>query len=239
MSFPENENGAALVVGGTAGLGWGIARELCRRGHSLVITGRSAERTRALAAELGDGTEGRAADLTKPESLAADLAGLGPISRLCLVASVAAENRVRSFDLTTAVQLVTAKLIGYAEVIHVLLPSLTSDCSVLLVGGHARKQPYDGSTSVTTVNGGVASLVRSLAVELAPIRVNGLHPGPIGDSSFWQTADAAVFAAVAARTLTGKLPTTSAIVEAAVFLLENESVSGVNLDVDSGALLAP
>jgi NAD(P)-dependent dehydrogenase (short-subunit alcohol dehydrogenase family) len=239
MKGVHGDAGAALVVGGTSGLGWALAQALGQRGYGVVITGRSAERALELAAELGGRAEGLALDLTKPESLAAALGEVGPITRLCLVASVSSENRVRSFDVFAGVQLATAKLVGYAEVIHVLLPNLTEDCSVLLVGGHARKQPYDGSTSVTTVNGGVASLVRSLAVELAPIRVNGLHPGPIGDSAFWQAADAAVLAAVSARTLTGTLPKTSAVVGAALFLLENPSVTGVNLDVDSGALLAP
>ena len=49
------------------------------------------------------------------------------------------------------------KLVGYTEVIHVLLPRLRDDSSILIYGGLARDRPYPGSTTVTTVNGGVTA----------------------------------------------------------------------------------
>ncbi len=55
--------------------------------------------------------------------------------------------------------------------------------SILIYGGLARDCPYPGSTTVTTVNGGVTSLVRTLVVELAPTRVNALHPAIVGASA--------------------------------------------------------
>ena len=60
------------------------------------------------------------------------------------------------------------------------------DSSILIYGGLARDRPYPGSTTVTTVNGGVTSLVRTLVVELAPIRVNAIHNGIVGDSPQWR-----------------------------------------------------
>ena len=70
----------------------------------------------------------------------------------------------------------TLKLVGYTEVIHALLPRLGDDASILIFGGLARDRPYPGSTTVTTVNGGVTGLVRTLVVELAPRR--GTHSIP-------------------------------------------------------------
>ena len=55
----------------------------------------------------------------------------------------------------------------------------------MLFGGQAKERPYPGSTTVSTVNGGVVGLVHTLAVELAPIRVNAIHPGIVGDSPYW------------------------------------------------------
>lgn len=46
----------------------------------------------------------------------------------------------------------------------------------LAVCGLAKERPYPGSTTITTINGGVTSMVRTLALELAPLRVNALHP---------------------------------------------------------------
>ena len=47
----------------------------------------------------------------------------------------------------------------------------------MVFGGLAKVRPYPGSTTVTTINAGVDGLVRTLAAELSPIRVNALHPG--------------------------------------------------------------
>ena len=60
---------------------------------------------------------------------------------------------------------------------------MTPDASILLFGGQAFRIPYPGSTTVTTVNGGVDGLVSTMVVELAPSRVNAIHPGIVGDSA--------------------------------------------------------
>jgi NAD(P)-dependent dehydrogenase (short-subunit alcohol dehydrogenase family) len=75
--------------------------------------------------------------------------------------------------------------------------------------------------------------VRTFATELAPIRVNALHPGIVGDSPAWVDA-AAMLESVKARTPTGRLVTMAEVTDAAVFLLENTAVNGVNLAVDGG-----
>ncbi|WP_455908095.1 hypothetical protein [Streptomyces chartreusis] len=58
--------------------------------------------------------------------------------------------------------------------------------SVVLFGGLAKERPYPGSTVVTTFSAGITGLVKTLAVEMAPHRVNALHPGLIGDSPKWR-----------------------------------------------------
>jgi NAD(P)-dependent dehydrogenase (short-subunit alcohol dehydrogenase family) len=77
-------------------------------------------------------------------------------------------------------------------------------------------------------------MITTFAVELAPIRFNAIHPGIVGDSPFWENKP---LDAVVQRTPTGKLATMEDVDDATVFLLENRSVNGVNLYVDSGWLL--
>ena len=77
-------------------------------------------------------------------------------------------------------------------------------------------------------------MIRSLAVELSPIRFNALHPGIVGDSPYWKDKP---LDAVLARTPTKRLVAMADVVDATVFLLENPSVNGVNLYVDGGWLL--
>jgi NAD(P)-dependent dehydrogenase (short-subunit alcohol dehydrogenase family) len=90
---------------------------------------------------------------------------------------------------------------------------------------------------VTTVNGGVWGLVNTLAVELAPVRVNAIHPGVVGDSPYWSVKPQSVLDALVARTPIGRLATMDEIVDASIFLLENGAVNGVNLEVDGGWML--
>jgi len=87
---------------------------------------------------------------------------------------------------------------------------------------------------VSTVNGGVIGMVHTLAVELAPIRVNAIHPGIVGDSPFWTGKP---LDHVISRTPIGRLATMEQVAEATEFLLFNRAVNGVNLPVDGGWLL--
>ncbi|HUI37257.1 MAG TPA: SDR family oxidoreductase, partial [Gaiellaceae bacterium] len=87
---------------------------------------------------------------------------------------------------------------------------------------------------VTTVNGAVTSLVRTFVIELAPRRVNALHPAIVGDSPQWRDMPPERLQALVDRTPIGRLVTMQEIVGASRFLLENRAVNGINLAVDGG-----
>ncbi|HEX6329843.1 MAG TPA: SDR family oxidoreductase [Actinomycetota bacterium] len=226
-------DGDVVVIGGTAGLGLGVARHYAEAGRRVVVTGRDPERSAKTAAELGDRVLGLGFDLAEPESIAAALAGVGRVDRLVLAGMLRDQNLVRDYDIAGALELVTQKLVGYTEVVHTLADRLHDDSSILIFGGLAKERPYPGSATVTTVNHGVDGLVRAMSFELKPIRVNALHPGIIGDSPFWSGKTEAL-EAVKARAATGRWGTMADIVDAAVFLLENRSVAGTELRVDGG-----
>ena len=231
------EQGAVVVVGGTQGLGLEVARHYADQGREVVLSGRERQRADAVAADLGGKARGIALDLAEPELLAERLAGVERVAYLVLAAIERDENKVRSFDLEGATRLATLKLIGYTEVVHQLAPRMDDDGAVVLFGGRAMDRPYPGSTMVSTVNGGVTGLVHSLAVELAPVRCNAVHPGIVGDSPYWSAKGEAALEPVRNRTPGGRLVTMEDVVGAVVFLLENRSVNGVNLAVDGGWLL--
>ncbi len=227
-------DGAVVVVGGTRGMGNALARHYLNAGKDVYITGRDLDRATEVAAELGDRATGIGFDLAKPDTIGPALADVRSVSRLALVAIDRDVNPVREFDIESATNTILMKMVGYVETIHALLPSLSDDSSVVLFGGLAKERPYPGSTTITTVNGGVTSLIRTLAVELAPIRFNAIHPGIVGDTEYWESKPLDGFIS---RTPTGKLATTADVVDATVFLLENQSVNGVNLFVDGGWML--
>lgn len=222
---------SVLIVGGTSGVGRELASHYARRGRSVILTGRDATNAAKVAAEIGGAAQGISLDLTQPRAIAGDLAGLGSVDRVVLAAIDRDTNTVAAYDIEAAIRLVTLKLVGYTEVVHALTDRLTGAASILLFGGMARARPYPGSTTVSSINAGVVGMVRTLSVELAPTRVNSIHPGIIGDSPYW--ADKALDAIVA-NTLTGRLATMAEVVDASVFLLENGGVNGMDLVVDGG-----
>lgn len=223
-----------LIVGGTKGMGLEVARHYASRGDAVVITGRDAAGASVVASELGSMVSGIGFDMGDPFQVGPALAEVGPVSRLVLSAIARDENPAREYKIAAAVELTTMKLVSYVETIHTLLPRLSDSSSVVLFGGRAKDRPYPGSTTVTTINGGVSSMIRTLAVELAPIRFNAIHPGIVGDSPYWKDKP---LDGVVARTPTRRLVTMADVVDATVFLLENQSVNGVNLYVDGGWML--
>ena len=229
--------GSVVVVGGTRGIGLEIARHYAGRGREVVVSGREAARAQAVAKELGGRTLGIGLELALPEGIAAALAEVGHVDHLVLAAIDRDDNTVRDYDIARALRLVTLKLVGYTEVVHQLAGRMDADSSVVVFGGRAKDRPYVGAMTVATVNSGVSGMVRALGVELAPIRVNAIHPGIVGDSPFWSQKPEAVLEGFRSRTPTGRLATMGDVVAAVVFLLENRSVNGVELDVDGGWLM--
>jgi NAD(P)-dependent dehydrogenase (short-subunit alcohol dehydrogenase family) len=225
-----------VIVGGTRGIGRELARAYAERGDDVVVTGRDADRAAEAAADIGGSARGIALDLAEPGAIAGALAGVGPVRHLALVAIDRDANRAKEYDLERALGLVTLKLVGYTETIHALVDRMADDASILMFGGLAKDRPYPGSTTVSTVNGGVTGMVHTLAVELAPIRVNAIHPGIVGDSPMWRDNEQMI-ESVTKRTPLGRPVTMAEIVGAARFLLENGGVNGVNLAVDGGWML--
>jgi NAD(P)-dependent dehydrogenase (short-subunit alcohol dehydrogenase family) len=226
--------GNVVIVGATQGLGRELAQSYADDGRAVVVTGRDQARADAAASVIGGNTRGIGFDLAEPHAIADRLAGVGDVDHLVLAAIERDVNKVGEYDIAGALRLVTLKLVGYTEVIHALMPRLRDDSSILIFGGLARDRPYPGSTTVTTVNGGVTSLVRTLVIELAPTRVNALHPAIVGDSPQWKDMPPERMQALVERTPIGRLVTMGEVVNASRFLLENEAINGINLTVDGG-----
>jgi NAD(P)-dependent dehydrogenase (short-subunit alcohol dehydrogenase family) len=217
-------------------MGREIARHYTEEGWPVVLTGRDAGRAKEVAAQIGGDARGIVLDLAKPVEIAGALEEVGALDHVVIAAIERDANSARDYDIAAATHLVMLKLVGYTEAVHALLPRLSAEASVVLFGGLAKDRPYPGSTTVSTVNGGISGLVHSLAVELAPIRVNAVHPGIVADSPFWSGKTEATDR-VRSRTPAGHNVAMADVVDAVDFLLRNRSVNGVDLYVDGGWLL--
>ena len=225
----------SVIVGGSTGLGRTIAGRLAARGDDVVITSRDAARASEIARDLGPTVRGLAVNLAAPDSIAASLVDIESVDNLVITAIAQSVTTVKDFDTKAAIESITVKLVGYIETVRVLRDRFTPSASVVLFGGLAKDRPYPTSTMVTTFNAGVTGLVKTLAIELAPHRVNAIHPGLVGDSPKWLNADTGF---AESRTPIGRLVTMDEIANATEFLLGNGGVNGVDLNIDGGVLLA-
>ena len=163
-------DGAIVIVGGTRGIGLELVRHYADAGREVVLHGRSDTVADAVK-DVGGKTRGLTFDLAEPHSIGPALADVGAVDRLALVAIDRDQNTIADYDIEKAMHLVTLKLVGYTAVVSALRDRLSNSSSIVLFGGMAKERPYPGSTTVTTVNGGVVGLTRTLVEELKPMRV--------------------------------------------------------------------
>lgn len=227
------DSGAVVVVGGTRAIGLEIVKHYAADGHEIVLTGRDQAHVDDAVKQVEGNVRGLTFDLAHPREIAPALADVGPVKYVVLAAIDRDQNRVAEYDIERALYLVTLKLVGFTEVVHALLDRLDETSSIVLFGGMAKERPYPGSTTVSTVNGGVVGLTRSLVEELKPIRVNAIHPGVVEDSPYWAGKTQAI-ANYTSQTPLGRLAHMDEIVDAVAFLLENGAVNGIDLIVDGG-----
>lgn len=230
-------SGSVVVIGGSSGIGEEVARFYAGKGRKVYVSSRQQTRAGEAAGRIGGDTHGVEVDLSEPQGIAAGLAAIdGPVDYLVITAVLRDDNSVRNFALGGAQALAILKIVGYPETIHQLHDRFTGDSAIVLFGGLAKERPYPGSTTVTSVNGGVEKMVNTLALEIAPVRVNAIHPGIVLDSWYWEGKDA-VREATLERTPTKRPLLTAHVVDAVRFLLENPSMNGVNLNIDGGWML--
>ncbi|MFC8043015.1 SDR family NAD(P)-dependent oxidoreductase [Nocardia sp. NPDC057353] len=224
----------SIIVGGSNGLGRAIAEHRAKQGDRVVVTSRDPARAAAAASEIGGDTIGIAADLAVPDSLVAAFAAVTEVDHLVLTASPLTPMTFAGFDTARAVEAVTVKLVGFAVAVRTLRDRFTPGAAVVLFGGLAKERPYPGSTMVTTFNAGISGLTKTLAIEIAPHRVNSLHPAVVGDSPRWRDVPAPPHVQ---RAPLGRAVTMAEVVDATDFLLRNTGMNGHDLHIDGGLLL--
>jgi NAD(P)-dependent dehydrogenase (short-subunit alcohol dehydrogenase family) len=225
----------SLVIGGASeGVGGVLARKFAGRGDNVIVTSRDSSRAEAAAKEIGGVTRGLAIDLSQPATIAAALETVTEVDNVVITAMESVPVTLADFRIDDAVRSVTIKLVGYAEAVRVLRDRFRPGASVVLFGGLAKERPYPGSTMVTTFNAGLTGLVKTLAAEIAPHRVNAVHPGLIGDSPKWR--DVPGHPHVAATPI-GRLVTMAEVADATDFLLRNTGMNAQDLYIDGGFLI--
>jgi NAD(P)-dependent dehydrogenase (short-subunit alcohol dehydrogenase family) len=230
----------ALVVGGTSGIGLATARQLSAAGARVHIAARGKERLDQLAA-TDPGLTGHQADGANGAEIAAVAQAIGRIDWLVItLAGSEGPGPIADLDLAMLRRAFDAKFWAHLTTIQATLPQLTPDGSITLLGAITAQAGMPGTAGLAALNGAVEALVRPLAVELAPVRVNGVSPGFV-DTPWWSgfpDADRRAYFDQVAATLPARRIGTAADVAAAVVLAATSpNMTGTVIQTDGGARL--
>jgi NAD(P)-dependent dehydrogenase (short-subunit alcohol dehydrogenase family) len=241
MTDIKIEGAEIIIVGGSSGMGLALARRLLAEGARVTIAGRSAERLEAARRELGDPADLKTAvlDLTREKEIAAFFHDCGPIDHIVSTAAdiEGAYQLLPDLQLSAAQRVVESKFYGPLLLAKYGAPCLPPSGTITYTSGVAAYRPTARGSVVAAVNAALEGLVRALAVELAPLRVNAVSPGWV-DTPIWSfvagDAKQATLEAMAKRLPAGRVGRPEDIADAIRFLIGNGFATGTILHVEGG-----
>ena len=245
----------ALITGGNSGIGLATARLFIAEGAEVAITGRDQKRLDEAVAELGPRAHGYRADVTVSEDrkrLFADLPrDFGKLDIVFANAGIAARTPTGATDEAVFESVVHTNLSGAFFTVNSAEPLLNDNGSIVFTGSVHNYMGQAGQAAYAATKGGVVSMARVIAAELAPrkIRVNVVAPGWT-ETPIWKRGPRANASAEESDTISdfyssviplGRWGQPEEIAKAVLFLASDDSsyINAVELVVDGGATGAP
>jgi NAD(P)-dependent dehydrogenase (short-subunit alcohol dehydrogenase family) len=227
-----------LVIGGSSGIGFAVAEAALAEGARVTVASSNGDRVRAAVARLG-GSEGVRLDVTDEAAVRAWFAASDPLDHIVFTAADWAQVDHKPFadiDLAAEARLFGVRFWGALNVAKHGATRVAPGGSITLTNGMAAHRPQKGMPLATAMAGAVEHLVMGLAVELAPVRVNGVCPGAIRTEAWDELPPA--FRRFQEERLAGQLiPRVGELREAAedyLYLMRGTYTTGQTLRVEGG-----
>ncbi len=225
-----------LVIGRGGGIARAVAIAARDAGARVIAAGRDRRALAdAYAGEPAISTE--TVDLTDEATIADLGTRLGTVDHVVSTASARARGRVADLDRDAIRLSFDTKVLGPLMLAKHLAPRMNEGGSFVIFSGVAAAKIAVGTLGVAITNGAADVLARSLALELAPIRVNAISPGVI-DTGAWdalgEQAKADYFADMSARNPARRIGTADDIANAVLFTMTSTFLTGVTLHIDGG-----
>jgi NAD(P)-dependent dehydrogenase (short-subunit alcohol dehydrogenase family) len=238
---------AALITGGTTGIGYATARVLHAEGFGVLLTGRNPETLAEARRTLPEEVAVLRADLRSiadAKRVADELKQrFGKLDLAFLNAGIALMTPLETLDESLFDELFDVNVKGQLFTLQAILPLLGEGSTVVFNSSTAAQRGVPGQSVYSATKGAVNSLVRSLAVELAPkgIRVNAVSPGPVETPAQGKLGMPARQLEAFKKQIVGWLPlgrfgSDEEIARAVAFLASPAAsfITGANIDVDGG-----
>jgi len=227
-----------LVIGGTSGIGLGVARAVLAEGGDVTVASSNPARVESAIAKLGGGS-GVRLDVSSEDEVARFFADSGQWDHIAFTAADWAQVDHVDFsgiDLAAAVHHFTIRFWGAVAVAKHALAKMRPGGTLIFTNGMAAHRPQKGLAISTAMAGAVEHLVKGLAVDLAPVRVNGVCPGAIRTEAWDELPED--FRRFQEERLSGQLVPrvgeTSECAEAYLYLMKATYTTGQTLRVEGG-----
>lgn len=228
-----------VVIGGSSGIGKEVARQAAADGANVTIGSRSEEKLERAAKEINGVTTG-VIDVTREESVRAFFEAVGSLDHLVVCPGDMATGSVYEMSMDDVRQCLGTKIVGQMLCVRHAGKKIPPNGSIVLIAGGAGFKPYPDMCITAAANVGIAGMGRSLAVELAPIRVNVVVGGMI-DTPLWsvlpEDARRAMFDQMAKGTPVGRIGQPEDVAASVIHALQHDFVDGSVIQVDGGITL--
>ncbi|MFH8337311.1 SDR family oxidoreductase [Streptomyces sp. AM6-12] len=230
-----------VVLGGTSGIGFAVAEGAAREGSEVVVASRRQESVDAAVKRLPEGARGEVLDTTDEAAVRGFFERLGAFDHLVYTAggTLLLESMAET-ELARARRFLDTRLWGAYTAVKYGAGSIRAGGSVVLTTGTAGTRPLPGSSVVSALCGAMESLTRSLAVELAPLRVNVVAPGVVRTGLWRELPEAereGLYTAAAGSLPVGRVGEPAEVAEAYLYLMRGGYSTGSVVVVDGGGTL--
>lgn len=229
-----------VVVGGTSGIGLSTAKAFLDESAQVIIASRSASKLSHAKSTLGGNVEAYEIDFRSEEKVAKFFNKVGKLDHLVITAGEGAMGHFNDLPVSDVKAAFDSKFWGQYITVHAAIPFLNAGGSITLTSGVYGKRPVVGASTLAAINSGLEGLVRGLAVDLAPTRINVVSPG-IVDTPVYAGMPAeqreAMFTGIANQLPVGRIATSEDIAESYVYLAKNGFTTGSVVLIDGGAHL--
>ena len=226
-----------VVVGGSSGIGLSTAELAKSEGADVVIASRNAERLKAAADKLG--AKAIPTDVTNDESVAQLFKTCGLVDHVVVTAAQLRSGPFKTVSMEDVRATMEGKFWGAWRVARAA--EIRAGGSLTLVSGFLSIRPRPNSAIVGSANGALESLARSLALELAPVRVNCVSPGIIDTpirAAMPEAARREMLGKVAAALPVGRVGVGEDIARQILAFMTIGFASGSIVYIDGGALIS-